>query len=214
MERIYKIAINLHKLKFTYGLKPIKVSGVNPTKYFDYIFTKYNLNDVLEVQEKVKEEIETAFLKGVEANKLIFYAAIHLVLEPYRKGFLQSFDTGSWQRSECPFCGSRAGIAHIADNGKRKLICHFCWTEWEYPRLKCFNCGSDHTEYALFEVDRHEVRIDYCDVCNNYVKTVSFEFSEDPFVVWDLKTLTLDDWAAEKGYKKPTPSLIGIDFKK
>ncbi|GAB4435375.1 MAG: hypothetical protein OHK0040_06540 [bacterium] len=214
MERIYKIARNINLLKIKYGLNPVKVEGVKPKECFDYVFTKYDANDIIAIQDKLKKEIETEAIEGIEANKLAFYAAVHATIEPYRKGFLESFNTSNWQRPECPFCGRKAGLSQIGENGKRRLICHFCWTEWEYPRIKCFNCEKEASEYALFEVDRHEIRVDYCNSCKNYVKTVFFEFSDEPYVIWDLKTLSLDDWAISKGYKKPTPSLVGIDFTK
>lgn len=214
MERIYKIARNINRLKINYGLNPVKVKDIKPKDGLDYVLTKYNADDIIAIQERIQREVETVLLEGIEANKLTFYAAVHAITEPFRKGFLASFNTSNWQKSECPFCGRKAGLSHLCDDGKRKLICHFCWTEWEYPRLKCFNCEKDASEYALFEVDGYEIRVDYCNSCKNYVKTVFFEFSEEPYVIWDLKTLSLDDWAISKGYKKPTPSLVGIDFTK
>jgi len=214
MQRVFKIAENIYKIKLTYGLKPKPLKCAKPTECFDAVLSSFELDDLLALQEAVSKEIGATMLEGSDVNKITFFAAVHAMIEPYRVDFVNSFSTQNWQKSRCPFCGSKAGLGNIKDTGVRKLICHFCWTEWEYPRTKCFDCGEEILNYSLFEVSGRDVRVDFCESCKSYLKTVIFEHSEEPYVLWDLKTLSLDDWAASKGYKKPTPSLVGIDFTK
>ncbi len=214
MERLLKFAQNLFTLKTESGTYREELPPVSVSKYFDYVLSQYDAKSILQLQKKVAEKINDLGFPDTASKKLISYAAVHILMEPYRRSLVDSFDMSSWQKSSCPFCGNRAGLSHLQDNGRRKLICYFCWTEWDYPRAKCFNCQKEVNEYALFELSKSEARVDYCKSCNSYIKTVIYEYSEEPYVIWDLKSVSLDEWAISKGYKKPTPSLIGIDFTK
>ncbi len=214
MERIFRLAHNLFSLKTEAGGLRKKLPDVAACEYFDHIMSEYGVENMLQIQEKVAEKIFVPYLPATALNKLVFYFALHVLMEPYRRSLVDSFDTSSWHRARCPFCGNKAGLSHLQDNGRRRLICHFCWTEWDYPRVKCFNCEKEANEYAVFEVDGYDTRVDYCGFCKGYIKTVIYEQSEEPYVIWDLKTVSLDDWAVSKGYKKMTPSLVGIDFTK
>jgi formate dehydrogenase maturation protein FdhE len=46
----------------------------------------------------------------------------------------------------CPFCAEKPVAAMLrpeGDGGKRFLLCGLCFTEWEYRRLLCPNCGEE-----------------------------------------------------------------------
>ena len=46
----------------------------------------------------------------------------------------------------CPFCGEKPVAAVLrpeGDGGKRFLLCSLCFTEWEFRRLLCPNCGEE-----------------------------------------------------------------------
>lgn len=214
MQRIYKIAEKIYKIKQKYGLKSKQLSCIKPSKCFDIALSSYNLDELLSLQNEISQDLNLQTFEGSDGKKITFFAAVHALTEPYRSHFIKSFDINNWQKCECPFCGSKAGLSIISDSGARKIICHLCWTEWSYPRLKCFNCEQETSEYALFEISERDVRVDFCNSCKSYIKTLVFENSDEPYVLWDLKTVSLDGWAVSKGYKKPTPSLVGIDFTK
>jgi formate dehydrogenase accessory protein FdhE len=123
----------------------------------------------------------------------------------------ERFHNDDWLRTECPVCGYYPDIARIAgaDDGRRFLHCALCETEWVYTRLHCPVCGNTDTEsmgYLSIEGDaRH--RVDYCDACKGYLKTVVISKFQDPesvdLSVENVLTAGLDAAAMEKGYSRP-----------
>jgi len=78
--------------------------------------------------------------------------------------------------------GSRSA-AREGDGAKRALICHLCRLEWPYRRVICSNCGEEDKEklpvYIAEQIDY--VRIDACDTCRTYLKSV--DLTKDGFAV-------------------------------
>jgi FdhE protein len=118
--------------------------------------------------------------------------------------------------SSCPICGSRplAGVLHPeGDGGKRFLLCALCSTEWEYRRIVCPACGEeDEKKQAVYIA--HEfahVRVDACDTCHFYLKTVDLTKDGHAIpVVDELAAIPLDLWATEHGCTKIHTNLIGV----
>lgn len=63
----------------------------------------------------------------------------------------------------------------------------------------------------LWDVSLINLRIDICDACNSYLKTVEFRILHDlnPEVA-DLISLPLDIIAQDKGYRRLSPNPIGM----
>lgn len=116
----------------------------------------------------------------------------------------------------CPFCGSRPQVAVLrpeGDGGKRSLVCSICSTEWTFRRLKCPNCGEENKDkLPVFVAEGLEyVRVDACDTCHTYIKSVDMTKDGRAVpVVDELATLTLNLWAQEKSYQKFGPNLFGL----
>jgi FdhE protein len=116
----------------------------------------------------------------------------------------------------CPFCRSKpvAGVLRgEGDGAKRSLLCSLCSTEWEYRRVVCPNCGEEDKEklpiYHTPEIDH--VRIDACDSCRTYIKSVDLTKNGHAVpVVDELATVTLTLWAEDHGYAKLEPNLLGM----
>jgi FdhE protein len=111
-----------------------------------------------------------------------------------------------WSEGYCPICGKEPKIGEIREeeDGKRYLFCHQCGFKWHFQRIKCPFCGNDeqHT-LAYFEVEGEErYRVDVCNKCRRYVKTVELpKSSEEPNMdVEDIATLHLDMIAYDEGY--------------
>ena len=52
----------------------------------------------------------------------------------------------SGAQPRCPFCAEKPVAAVLrpeGEGGKRFLLCGLCFTEWEYRRLRCPNCGEE-----------------------------------------------------------------------
>ena len=116
----------------------------------------------------------------------------------------------------CPFCDRQAALATLREAGhgaRRSLRCGLCLTEWAVPRIGCAACGETGFErLPVFTADEaRQARIDACDSCHAYLKTI--DFTRDglavPFVD-DLATLPLDLWAQDQGYRRWRPHLFGI----
>jgi FdhE protein len=116
----------------------------------------------------------------------------------------------------CPFCSARplAGVLRPeGDGGKRSLICSFCATEWAIGRIICPACGEQNVEkLAVYTADRFpHVRVEACDSCRYYIKTV--DLTKDGHavpVVDELAAIPLDLWAQQRGYVKLHTNLLGI----
>jgi len=86
-------------------------------------------------------------------------------------------------------------------------------TEWNFLRVVCPACGEDRFESlpVFTSDDLLHVRVDACDTCRHYVKTV--DMTKDGLavpIVDELAAVALDVWAKEHGYQKLTTNLAGL----
>jgi FdhE protein len=116
----------------------------------------------------------------------------------------------------CPVCGSRPQLAVIrpeGDGGKRSLLCFLCMSEWEFRRILCPACGEEnHKKLPRYSADgMSAVRVEACDSCNCYLKSV--DLTQDGHavpVVDEIATAPLDLWAAEHDYRKIQLNIVGF----
>lgn len=116
----------------------------------------------------------------------------------------------------CPFCGRKpsAGILRPrGDGGQRSLLCSFCLAEWEFRRIVCAGCGEENERnLAVYSAqDFDYIRVEGCDSCKQYLKTVDLTKNglADP-VVDEIASAPLDLWAHQQGYAKIEPNLLGM----
>jgi FdhE protein len=141
-----------------------------------------------------------------------------IFLQPYAE-YLS--DHAAWSAppgtpSLCPLCGGKPQTGALrpeGDGAKRSLICGLCALEWEFRRIVCPACGEeDAHKLAVYTANEFShVRVEACDTCHVYVKTV--DLSKDGRavpVVDELATLPLDLWAVDHGYAKLQPNILGI----
>jgi len=145
-----------------------------------------------------------------------------------------NLDTSQWLQGYCPMCGGLPLIAKLRkEDGKRFLQCSICFTEWQFTRIRCVYCGSeDQKDLRFFWVDetsptkydastgydRYDTsyRVDVCDKCKGYIKTVDERKIEEGRegrkgrelnpLIEDINTAYLDILAANAGYRKPCGS--------
>ncbi|HTD23715.1 MAG TPA: formate dehydrogenase accessory protein FdhE [Terriglobales bacterium] len=116
----------------------------------------------------------------------------------------------------CPFCSGRPLVGVLrpeGDGAKRSLICSLCSTEWTYGRIVCPACGEETVEkLAIYTASQfHQVRVEACDTCHYYIKTVDLTKNGHAVpVVDELATIPLNLWAQEHQYIKLQPNLLGI----
>jgi formate dehydrogenase maturation protein FdhE len=107
----------------------------------------------------------------------------------------------------CPFC-SRAPLLGV-DNGRRTLLCSLCSDEWTYPEGQCPGCHAKKIKLLKYRPFPH-VRVEACEACGHYLKTV--DVRKDPAavpVVDEIASAELDKQAKEEGFTKFEPNLAG-----
>lgn len=117
--------------------------------------------------------------------------------------------------STCPLCGSRPAVGVLrseGDGAKKSLICMLCAHEWAFRRIYCPACGEEREPqmayYSAPEISH--VRVDVCDTCHTYLKSVDLTKTGLAVpVVDELATIPLDLWAREHGYQKLQINLLG-----
>jgi len=116
----------------------------------------------------------------------------------------------------CPFCKRKPGqgvLRPLGEGGQRLLVCSFCLAEWDFRRILCPGCGEeDPAKLPVYSAEelRH-VRVEACDSCKFYIKTVDFTQSGlgEP-VVDEIASVPLDLWAQQHGYSKLQVNLLQL----
>jgi FdhE protein len=146
------------------------------------------------------------FLAGVFLQAYAEYAAA-------RTGFTSPTAGVS---AVCPVCSGKPLVGVLrpeGDGAKRSLICSVCATEWNYGRLICTACGEETVEkLAVYSTAQFsDVRIEACDTCRHYIKTVDLTKNGLAVpMVDELATIPLNLWAEEHGYKKSQTNFLGL----
>ena len=116
----------------------------------------------------------------------------------------------------CPLCAHLPVVASLREQGhgsRRSLVCGLCLLEFRAHRIACLSCGQgDFNALPIYRADDLPgVRVDACDACRTYIKTVDLTQSARAVpVVDDLASLPLDLWAREQGYRKLRPNLLRL----
>jgi formate dehydrogenase maturation protein FdhE len=166
-------------------------------------------------REKMRS-ISVAYLRGngiVESNSGIDGGLLEFVLHSALRPFLRKYSeplsrfvaAGTWHRSSCPVCGGEPDMAALEKtSGRRRLLCSRCDMEWYYRRLGCPFCGNDDPkDLAFFAGDEKAYRLDVCERCHRYIKTVDLRemATERPLAAERVLTVGLDLAAQGTGYQ-------------
>ncbi len=116
----------------------------------------------------------------------------------------------------CPFCSRKPAVGVLrpqGDGARRSLICSMCATEWPFGRILCPACGEESVEkLAIYTADQFgHVRVEACDTCGYYIKTVDLTKNGRAVpIVDELATIPLDLWAREHCYVKVQANILGV----
>jgi len=101
----------------------------------------------------------------------------------------------------------------LGEGGQRSLICSLCLAEWEFLRVVCPGCGEeDPAKLPVYTAEElQHVRVEACDRCKSYIKTVDLTKSGlgEP-VVDEIASVALDLWAQMRGYAKLQVNLMQL----
>ena len=166
------------------------------------------------LKKGVKEQRIFQVAEELELDKKVFsfliQSSIRSSIEAGVERLRSELDPETWLKGYCPVCGSLPSLSLLKEEvGKRYLFCSYCGYQWRIDRLFCPFCNNKEQEslHYLFAEGEEAYRIDLCDKCHQYIKTIDCRNLEesDP-VLEDLATLHLDILASQKGYKRPIPN--------
>lgn len=120
----------------------------------------------------------------------------------------------------CPECGGPPQVSVFVDSGEalvtgqRRLVCSRCANEWVYPRMTCVACGETESSKLVMLADPDQLpqlRIDACERCKRYIVSVDARLEGKAVpIVDEIAAIPLDIVAAERGFTKVTPNLMGF----
>jgi FdhE protein len=122
------------------------------------------------------------------------------------------------KRGQCPFCGGSPWISARRDGSslegaRRSLGCALCGTEWLFERIRCPACFEENPhKLPSFHDEKHaNVRIEACETCRRYVKSIDLSEDARPIPeVDDLASIAMDLWAVDQGFTRVEPGLAGL----
>ena len=151
------------------------------------------------------EAIETAareFKIDPPVLTLILRLSLRPALLNVAQAVFERLDLNQWSYGHCPVCGSAPKLADFSgEGGMRTLHCSLCETAWPYTRLRCPFCENDNREdLSYLRAESEEgLRVDLCNRCGHYIKTIDLRELEGPIIVPldDVATWHLDIIAQE-----------------
>ena len=190
----------------------------------DHIFFSLSQNYLLHNWLPLQDFIQTYDL---DHNLLFFLIknSIKPFIESMAERVSPTCDFSSWSKAVCPICGSLPSLAFLKPSkfngnglitkGKQKgLSCSLCNHTWQFSRLKCPFCLTDkQNALGYFYLDSGEkgYRVDICNECRCYIKTIDFEYcsvSEELLFLEDIHTISLDLLAEKEGYHKKAEKIF------
>lgn len=114
-----------------------------------------------------------------------------------------------WEKGYCPVCGSPPAISILRGEGERFLFCSLCDHEWHSQRIYCPFCENKDQKILryFFSEEEEEYRVDVCDQCRKYIKTIDTRKIKRPMYpfVEQVTTLHLDMLAQNQGLQSGHP---------
>jgi FdhE protein len=206
--------------------RPLDLDVAGKFKQFLSVVDQYGPGPLREAAREVASQEEDSYFqlltvfwtrtgsRPLPAGPSDFFA--RAFLQPYAELLRErlTVEAGGPTPYVCPYCGRKPGfgvLRPLGDGGQRSLVCSFCLGEWEFRRIVCPGCGEEnHEKLPVYTAEElKHVRVEACDSCRTYIKTVDLTKSgrAEP-VVDEMASIPLDLWAGERGYTKLQPNLL------
>lgn len=212
----------LERRKIKVNFEPAKVLFKQLVEIFKEKIENTNFKEIYSTQDgKLDELLKKIFLEEEEIysshQERLPVLISKLSLQPLNRHIAEKYktyiDQKLWLNGYCPICGGKPNIAEIkGEEGQKYLHCSFCSYEWLYKRLACPYCeNTDHHTLSYFYAENEEhYRIDTCEKCKHYIKTVDSRKLTEPvnLDIEDWCTIHLDFIAAGKGYQKEKSTFL------
>ena len=154
----------------------------------------------------------TELARSLQVDLNLVEAVSRFTLTPitwaYGLAFGQILNFGIWRQGYCPVCGAWPILGELRGRDRlRYLLCGRCGTAWKFNRLQCVWCNNIRQKELgfLFDPDQPTWRVEICNYCQGYLKTISTFDPLDPEMLpaHDLETMLMDQMAGAEGYKRP-----------
>ncbi len=195
---IFKVYVRFTSLKTDEALTAVeKLTPDLPEILEEFLYLKGDVKMQAHFSDSLPVEILIFLVKNTLAP----------LVEKYSECVIPSIDLDCWERGCCPVCGHPPGLAELrkSPSGRQRyLFCSLCHTSWPFQRLKCPFCEKSEekeTEYLSFP-DEENYRVDICNFCNSFIKTVINNISELSPVLLDWSSQHVDNTAIQMGYKR------------
>jgi len=149
----------------------------------------------------------TARAGGIDPNALVFmaYGSLKPFVETCAEQLAAYLDPDRpYHTAYCPICGGPPIMATLEEEGRRHLVCGFCWQRWPMRRVFCPFCENTDTKLLdyFFSEAEPDYRVDLCRRCRKYIATLDLRRMARPvhFALEQVATLHLDVKAAEEGF--------------
>jgi hypothetical protein len=182
-------------------------------------------------------KLMAAWLAGdelVPVERYLARASLRGPLEALDAGAACASDPSPRGGRRCPTCGGPPQLSFRADtgdsliSGHRKLQCARCGGSWSFSSSACAYCGETEGAKRTVYTEQHEgprvgrrgdsgavtfphIRVDACASCRRYL--IDVDLGREPRAVPEvdeLAALPLDLYAAEHGFSKITPNVMGF----
>jgi FdhE protein len=174
------------------------------------------------------EPLLAGWLAGDELAPVERYLARAALRGPLEA--VDAVDPATREARLCPYCGGQPQLSYRTNaddalvSGRRYLSCVRCGRHWAYAGSACASCGE--TAGRTFFAEHHggpvigrrspdallpHLRIEACAGCSRYL--IDVDLGVDGRAVPEVDELTalpLDLFAAERGFTKIAPNLMGF----
>ncbi|GAB4388681.1 MAG: formate dehydrogenase accessory protein FdhE [Thermodesulfovibrionales bacterium] len=159
--------------------------------------------------------LEGGLMPGGEEEEEQVVSFLYIISRPYFRAIRKCVDADGiyWEEGRCPVCNSRPALSILDKNDARRYFCSFCGTVGPYKRIGCPLCGNEKAEKIdiIYSEDDRAARIDACQACMGYVKTVeAAQLSENTMEELDLISLPFDIIAQGRGFSRKAPNPVGM----
>lgn len=167
-----------------------------------------DLTGVLAAAEHSAETGRAASEMGLDERVLSFLVSQSLrpSIEVVRDRMMARLNPEAWREPLCPICNSPPTLSLLkGEPALRYALCSHCGCQWRVDRMSCLACGNtNHKTLSHFHGEGEGgTRIDLCDNCHSYIKTIDVRgFETADACLEDLATQHLDLIATQKDFSR------------
>jgi len=206
LEYIFDLIFPMFK-KYLYRMKEqiLRLEELNDKRRFsiDKLVTAQIVDD-----RKIFNQISENYDIPAILLEMIIEFTVSPYLELCSEFFNKKLAQFKWDQPFCPICGNMPSMAKVEEQqGTRALWCRHCDSTWAFQQMVCPFCWNDDlTSIRItFFSDGKPIRIDACNKCKNYIKTIDELTANQQynFSVKQVETLYLDIIAKYFGFHLP-----------